>query len=125
MRHISQKGLNLIKRYEGVRLKAYKPVATEPGWTIGYGHHDEHVHKGQVITQAQIEQSGATSAEQFLKTVSVAVQGNSNVVAASTAGANVGWLWSVQLVNEIAAEAVGAAGLLETVSTGLSEPIAA
>src|SRR5690348_16483377 len=42
----------------------------------------------QVVTQAQIEQSGATSAEQFLKTVSVAVQGNSNVVSASTAGVN-------------------------------------
>ena len=51
----------------------------------------------QVITQAQIEQSGATSAEQFLKTVSVAVQGNSNVVAASTAGANVGGVSGVSL----------------------------
>ena len=51
----------------------------------------------QVITQAQIEQTGATSAEQFLKTVSVAVQGNSNVVAASTAGANVGGVSGVSL----------------------------
>src|SRR5262245_20144466 len=51
----------------------------------------------QVITQAQIEQTGATSAEQFVKTVSVAVQGNSNVVAASTAGANVGGVSGVSL----------------------------
>src|SRR5262245_32566667 len=51
----------------------------------------------QVITQAQIEQTGATSAEQFLKTVSVAVQGNSNVVAASTVGANVGGVSGVSL----------------------------
>jgi iron complex outermembrane receptor protein len=51
----------------------------------------------QVITQQQIEQTGATSAEQFLKTVSAAVQGNSNVVAASTAGANVGGVSSVSL----------------------------
>ena len=51
----------------------------------------------QVITQAQIEQTGATSAEQFLKTVSVAVQGNSNVVSASTVGANVGGVSGVSL----------------------------
>ncbi|MEJ1964850.1 MAG: TonB-dependent receptor [Gammaproteobacteria bacterium] len=51
----------------------------------------------QVITQAQIEQTGATSAEQFLKTVSAAVQGNSNVVAASTAGVNAGGVSSVSL----------------------------
>ena len=51
----------------------------------------------QVITKEQIQQTGATSAEQFLKTVSAAVQGNSNVVAASTAGANVGGVSSVSL----------------------------
>ncbi len=51
----------------------------------------------QVITQAQIEQTGATSAEQFLKTVSVAVQGNSNTVAASTAGVNAGGVSGVSL----------------------------
>ncbi len=51
----------------------------------------------QVITQAQIEQSGATSAEQFLKTVSVAVQGNSNTVSASTAGVNAGGVSGVSL----------------------------
>jgi iron complex outermembrane receptor protein len=51
----------------------------------------------QVITKEQIEQTGATSTEQFLKTVSAAVQGNSNVVAASTAGANVGGVSSVSL----------------------------
>ncbi|KIP86392.1 amino acid permease [Stenotrophomonas sp. CFBP 13724] len=42
-----------------------------------------------------------------------------------TAGATVGWLWWVQLVIVIAAEAVGAAGLLATVWTGLSVPMAA
>jgi iron complex outermembrane receptor protein len=51
----------------------------------------------QVITREQIERTGATSAEQFLKTVSAAVQGNSNVVAASTSGANVGGVSSVSL----------------------------
>jgi GH24 family phage-related lysozyme (muramidase) len=31
--------INLIKRFEGVRLKAYKPVPTEEKYTIGYGHY--------------------------------------------------------------------------------------
>ena len=43
----------------------------------------------------------------------------------ATAGATVGWLWWVQLVIVIAAEAVGAAGLLATVWSGLSVPMAA
>src|ERR687888_112817 len=51
----------------------------------------------QIITKEQIEQTGATSAEQFLKTVSAAVQGNSNTVSASTAGVNAGGVSSVSL----------------------------
>ncbi len=42
-----------------------------------------------------------------------------------TAGATLGWLWWVQLVIVIAAEAVGAAGLLATVWPGLSVPMSA
>lgn len=33
---ISEKGLDLIKRYEGLKLKAYKCPAGV--WTVGYGH---------------------------------------------------------------------------------------
>lgn len=51
--HISEKGLNLIKKYEGCRLKAYKCPAGV--WTIGYGH-TTGVVEGQAITQAQAEQ---------------------------------------------------------------------
>lgn len=40
----------------------------------------------------------------------------------ATAGATVGWLWWVQVVIVIAAEAVGAAGLLATLWPGLSVP---
>jgi len=43
----------------------------------------------------------------------------------ATAGATVGWLWWVQLVIVIAAEAVGAAGLLATVWPALSVPATA
>lgn len=52
---ISDRGVRLIKRYEGVRLKAYKPVPTEEHWTIGYGHYGPDVRKGQVITMATAE----------------------------------------------------------------------
>ncbi|WP_282295249.1 amino acid permease [Stenotrophomonas sp. PS02289] len=43
----------------------------------------------------------------------------------ATAGATVGWLWWVQLVIVIAAEAVGAAGLLATVWPVIPAPMAA
>ena len=47
---ISNIGLNLIMKYEGCRLKAYKPVPTETYWTIGYGHYGKDVTQGMVIT---------------------------------------------------------------------------
>ena len=52
----SHKGIDLIKEFEGLRLKAYKC----PGgvWTIGYGH-TAGVKPGMTITEEQ--------AEQFLK----------------------------------------------------------
>jgi iron complex outermembrane receptor protein len=51
----------------------------------------------QTITQQQIQQSGATTAEQFLQSVSIAVQGNSNTVAGSGSGATTGGVSSVSL----------------------------
>ena len=53
---ISQNCINLIKRYEGCKLEAYKCPAGV--WTIGYGH-TSGVKQGQKITQSQ--------AEEFLK----------------------------------------------------------
>ena len=52
----SQNGLNLIKKYEGLRLTAYKPVKTEKYWTIGYGHYSKDVTEGMTITEAQAEE---------------------------------------------------------------------
>ena len=49
----SQKGIDLIKRFEGVRLTAYKPVPTEKLYTIGYGHYG--VQAGMKITQQEAE----------------------------------------------------------------------
>ena len=51
--HISEKGIKLIKSFEGVRLKAYKPVPWEKLWTIGYGHYG--VPEGTVWTQKQAD----------------------------------------------------------------------
>ncbi|MCM1089136.1 MAG: lysozyme, partial [Muribaculaceae bacterium] len=47
-----QAGLDLIKKFEGCRLTAYKCPAGI--WTIGYGHTGG-VQTGQTITQAQAD----------------------------------------------------------------------
>lgn len=49
----SEKGINLIKKFEGCKLTAYKCPAGI--WTIGYGH-TRNVHKGEVITQQQADE---------------------------------------------------------------------
>ena len=51
---ISQNGINLVKRFEGCRLMAYKCPAGV--WTIGYGHTGSDVWQGLTITQAKAEQ---------------------------------------------------------------------
>lgn len=57
-REISQRGIDLIKHFEGCYLTAYKdPVGI---WTIGYGHtglihRDGTVHAGRKITQQEAE----------------------------------------------------------------------
>ena len=52
---LTKAGLELIKKYEGLRLTAYKPVSTEKYWTIGYGHYGADVTQGMTITEAQAE----------------------------------------------------------------------
>lgn len=51
--HISQKGLDLIKSFEGLRLSAYKCPADV--WTIGYGA-TAGVKPGQTITKERAEE---------------------------------------------------------------------
>ena len=53
--NISKEGLELIKKYEGLRLTAYKCVPTEQYYTIGYGHYGADVSAGMTITEAQAE----------------------------------------------------------------------
>ena len=52
---INDKGINLIKSFEGLRLKAYKALPTEKFFTIGYGHNGADVKEGQTITEAEAE----------------------------------------------------------------------
>lgn len=59
---ISQKGIDLIKHYEGCKLKAYKCPADV--WTIGYGH-TANVHEGQIINEEEAEALLALDLEKF------------------------------------------------------------
>lgn len=51
----SKSGIDLIKLFEGLRLKAYKPVKTEKYYTIGYGHYGADVKEGQIISEKDAE----------------------------------------------------------------------
>jgi len=50
--NISEKGLELIKHFEGCELEAYKCAAGV--WTIGYGH-IKTAEEGKVITQEEAD----------------------------------------------------------------------
>lgn len=62
---ISQKGIDLIKSFEGVRLTAYKCLPSETYYTIGYGHYGSDVKIGMRITQAQAEELLKKDLEKF------------------------------------------------------------
>ena len=49
----SKTALDKIAQFEGIRLKAYKPVAAEKYWTIGVGHYGPDVTQGMTITRQQ------------------------------------------------------------------------
>lgn len=49
----SQATLDKIAEFEGIRLKAYKPVPQEKYWTIGVGHYGADVTEGMTITRQQ------------------------------------------------------------------------
>lgn len=51
----SKDGIELIKKFEGCKLTAYKCVPTEKFYTIGYGHYGADVFNGMKITKAQAE----------------------------------------------------------------------
>lgn len=65
----SSRGRELIKKYEGIRLKAYKPVAAEKYWTIGYGHYGADVTEGMEITKERAEELLIADLKKFEKAV--------------------------------------------------------
>lgn len=67
---IGQKGLDLIKRYEGCRLESYRDVVGV--WTIGYGH-TQGVYAGQKITQREADRLLEQDVNNFAKKVSLLV----------------------------------------------------
>lgn len=52
-RRASKAGIEFIAGWEGFRSTAYKPVATEKYWTIGFGHYGPDVRPGSSISRAQ------------------------------------------------------------------------
>lgn len=52
--NISQNCIDLVKKFEGLYLEAYK-LEGESKYTIGYGHSTDKVYAGQVITKQQAE----------------------------------------------------------------------
>lgn len=51
----SKNGIELIKKFEGCKLKAYKVHSGEQYYTIGYGHFGSDVSATMTITQKQAE----------------------------------------------------------------------
>lgn len=51
---INDKGLELIKKFEGCKLRAYKDIGGIP--TIGYGHTGDEVFIGKIISQDEAEE---------------------------------------------------------------------
>lgn len=55
MRTTTQRGIDLIKSFEGFRGTAYKAVPSEPYYTIGFGHYSKNVKATDTITRSQAE----------------------------------------------------------------------
>lgn len=66
MRKLGAAGLRIIKNFEGCRLVAYKPVAAEPYYTIGWGHYGPDVKEGERITQAEADALLAKDLERYV-----------------------------------------------------------
>lgn len=68
-RNLSANGLNLIKSFEGCKLKAYKCLPTEKYYTIGYGHYGSDVTAGMKITKEQAEELLLQDCKKAIKNV--------------------------------------------------------
>ena len=69
---ISNKGLNLIKDFEGLKLTSYLCPANV--WTIGYGSTGPHVKEGMTITEQEAEDLLKEDVSKFEECVNQAVE---------------------------------------------------
>ncbi len=69
---ISQEGINVIKNFEGCRLKTYADSGGVA--TIGYGHTGSDVHSGQCISEQEAENLLRKDVERFEKAVNTEVK---------------------------------------------------
>ena len=63
MKRMSNNGLALLKRFEGLRTTAYKDAAGV--WTIGYGSTGGHVREGLTISESDAERLLMRDLERF------------------------------------------------------------
>lgn len=61
----NQKGINLIKSFEGFRSKAYKSLPSEKYYTIGFGHYGADVKAGMIISIETAEKLLKQDLEKF------------------------------------------------------------
>ncbi len=63
--NISKECIDMIKKFEGIRLKAYKALPTEEYYTIGIGHYGPDVSKDMVISEARAEELFKSDVQKF------------------------------------------------------------
>lgn len=71
MMHINEAGLDLLMRFEGCRLKAYRDAGGI--WTIGYGHTGKDVHPGMTLDHPAAIELLADDVRRFERAVERAV----------------------------------------------------
>ena len=76
---MTTQGIELIKKFEGLRLKAYKPVPEEKYFTIGWGHYGPDVKPDMVITEEEAEVLLRKDLENFVFNVKKAIEGYTTV----------------------------------------------
>lgn len=111
-RRINQAGLDLIKSFEGLKLKAY--LCPAKVWTIGYGSTGSHVKPGMAITEAEAERLLRDDLDRFEDAIAAAApNATDNQFAAMVSLAfNVGvtaFLKSTVLRKHLAGDHMGAA----------------
>lgn len=67
--NISNKGIELIKSFEGLRLKAYKVHQGEKYYTIGFGHYGQDVKKDMIITKEQADKLFLEDVKKYVDSV--------------------------------------------------------